>query len=453
MTDQERTILNSIPRGEGPPARTAREVPGGTAEYSVRVIGTGAQFDDLAEAWTDLLGRADATVFQTYEWQRTWWKYFGNRRDLYIVLFERHGKPEGIVPLFREWVKLLGIPVARHLKFIGSGLSDYLAPIAQRGCEAAVADALARHLAEHRGGWDVFDLEDLSEGSPYLEPLPSSLEGARLPVYRYQGTVCPAIDLPGSMDELMRSLGSNASYNLKRKKRKLQSNFTSEIELVRDESDDIAGAISDFASIHGERWKSQGHPSAFDDEKHREFHVEVSRGLARRGYLRIYFLKVDGKRVAVNLNFNFRSVIYMYQGNAHGPEDVMKCSPGLLIAAAAIEAGIGEGMRVYDFMRGDETYKYREWNAVDRKNWLIRSSSPTAGGRVRFYFFLSAELFRKVRDRIRREWYDYRRFRIAGKGLTSHLGYLRGKMVTLFGMYIQFLKRHFRRQRRPGGNG
>ena len=421
-------------------------------EHTISVVRTDGDFDALEDRWNALIDGSDATVFQTYEWQRTWWTYFGGGAILEILLFEREGELDGIVPLCRLSVKLLGIPVATHLKFLGVGLSDYLSPIMLRGSESAVIGSLARHLAAHRNEWDVFDLEDVNEKSACTDLLPAALEREGLPVFYYQGSMCPAISLPGSMDELMKSMGSSTSYNLKRKFKRLKSHFTSDVELVRHESDDIAGAIDDFASIHGHRWKSQGHPSAFDDEKHRNFHADVCRRLARRDWLRIFFLRVEGRRVAVSFSFNFRSVIYMYQSNAYGPEDVMKCSPGLLIRSAAIEEGIGEGMRVFDFMRGDEEYKYREWNAINSKNWSIRTSPKTAGGRIRFFFFLWAELFNKARKRIQWEWYEYRRFRITGRAGTPRGKYLLDKTASLFGVFVDFMQRHFLRGKKPGGS-
>jgi CelD/BcsL family acetyltransferase involved in cellulose biosynthesis len=49
--------------------------------------------------------------------------------------------------------------------------------------------------------------------------------------------------------------------------------------------------------------------------------------------------------------------------------------PGHIIAAAHIRAAIDAGRKHFDFMVGDEPYKYR-WGAVDRElPWLVISSS------------------------------------------------------------------------------
>jgi CelD/BcsL family acetyltransferase involved in cellulose biosynthesis len=385
------------------------------AGLSVRLVTTADDFDGLEEGWNGLLDRSEATVFQSYEWLRAWWRYFGDRGELRIFVFSAGAAIEGIVPMFLSRERLLGMPVARRLQFIGAGLSDYLQIIASRGNEGRVVDAFTSWLASNQGAWDAVDFEDVPEKSPSFGHLQAALAAHGLRVIAYHGTVCPRIDLPGSEAALMSQLGASTSYNLKRKQKRLKAGFSNGTRLVRDPGDPIGKAMQDFTLIHGGRWKSQGHPSAFDDPHHVAFHEEICRNFARRGWLRIFFLDVEGEAVGVCFSFNFRTTIYMYQSNAHGNDEVMRCSPGLIVRATAIIDGIAEGMKVFDFMRGNEGYKYREWNGYDERNWLLRTASRTPGARVRFSLFLVLEFSRKAADRFRWEYYDYRRYRLSGR--------------------------------------
>lgn len=421
---------------------------------TVRAVTTAEGFDSIEETWNELLDRSEATVFQTYEWQRVWWKYFGAGKQLLILVFERNGRAEGIAPLFSQTERLFGIPVATRLQFTGVGLSDYLSVIASREHEGDVFRSLAGWLASNRGRWDVFDLEDVAAVSASFLAIPSLLESENLRVYLYHGTVCPRVALPGSEEELMKQIGPTSSQNLKRRQRRLNANFRSGVRLVRRPDDPIAEAIDEFAAIHGNRWKSQGHPSAFDDPHHRSFHTEVCRRLAKRDWLRIFFLDIEDRPVAVSFSFNFRSTIYMYQSNAHADAEMMKCSPGLIIRSAAINQGIAEGMKIFDFMRGNESYKYREWAATDVKNWLIRSTSAARGGSLRFTLFLSAELMRKATHRFKREYYEFRRYRLGRHDKEIPVPtYALRKISHLLSMTAHFIARHFpgRRKDPPGG--
>jgi CelD/BcsL family acetyltransferase involved in cellulose biosynthesis len=436
------TLPNLIANPERPAAATpAGTAPG--ADLAVGVVTTPEGFDALESDWNSLLERSEATVFQSYEWLRAWWKYFGGGHRLRILVFRSGGTVEGIAPMFLSRERLLGIPVARRLRFIGVGLSDYLQVIVSRGTEAAVFDAFTSWLSSRQGEWDAFDLEDVPEKSAAFVRLPAGLAARGLQVIRYQGTVCPRINLPGTEAALMDQLGPSTSYNLKRKLKRLRAGFRHETRLVKDPGDPIGKAMEDFSVIHGGRWKSQGYPSAFDDPHHVAFHAEVCREFARRGWLRIYFLDVEGVPVAVCFSFNFRSTIYMYQSNAHGTDEVMRCSPGLIVRSTAIIDGMAEGMRVFDFMRGNESYKYREWDAFDERNWLLRSSSRTAGGRARFALFVLSELSGKVAERIRHEYYNFRRYRLSGRDEEVPVPvYAMERATTLLRLGGDFIARH-----------
>jgi len=405
----------------------------------VRLVTTDAEFDALEGEWNRLLERANTTIYQTYEWQRTWWKYLATKQDrLHIVLFQYDDALVGIAPLYSR--RFFGVT---HLQMIGHGLSDYCDFLVQTGFEQMVYDAFALHLRASSRAWDVLDIEDVNETSPLLKQLPGTMENHEIRSFLYQGNVCPWIPLPATAETLMESMGTSTAANFRRKLKCLNQNFSVETSVIQNESDDIEHGIDEFSRIHGERWKSLGHPSAFDDPAFRAFHVEFSRKFARRGWLRLRFLHVDGVARAVNFEFHYDKRIYMYHSNAHGPENVMKCSPGIVSRKLTIEQGILEGMKFFDFLRGDESYKYIEWKATDSKNYLLRLSSPALMARPRFIFFLAVELAGKGVARSRRELYDYRRFLITGKrSPMSKLGYLSKKTGEMMILAYNFTLRH-----------
>ena len=93
--------------GERPPAGTAR-VEGpvaaiglGRPKLDLKVVTSTAGLDALRSKWSDLHLRTGASVFQSYEWQRTWWAHFGenvNSRSLHIVVLEAEGEVVAIAP-------------------------------------------------------------------------------------------------------------------------------------------------------------------------------------------------------------------------------------------------------------------------------------------------------------------------------------------------------------------
>ena len=405
----------------------------------VRVVSTIAEFDELEIKWDKLLDESTATVFQSFEWLRTWWKYYGNPSyRLNILLFIYNNQIVAIAPLFKQEVSVLGMRFISRLQFIGRTLSDYLDIIIRPGYEQFVLNSLALHLRATAKEWDVFDIEDVNESSVIMKYLPGIMDNHGLKLYHYQGNVCPQILLPDST-----SLAPTNSYNFKRKFKRLQQGFKTDVQLIQRESDDIEGGIEAFAYVHGQRWKSLGYPSAFDDEKLRAFHTEFSSKFARRGWLKLYIVRVNDEPIAVTYHFNYNKHIYMYHSNACGPDDVMRCSPGYLIRSISMADGIKEEMKVFDFLRGDESYKYTEWNAVDSRNYLLRSSSPSPTGSVRFAMFVAYELLAKGVHRFHREFSEYKRFTIVkDRSTTEKVRYIGAKVVDLLTLGYHFIVRH-----------
>ena len=414
-------------------------------QCSVSIVSSSAGFDLLEDEWNALITQSDSTIFQTYEWLHTWWKYYNRPSDqLHILRFTCDEKLVGIAPLFIEHRRTLGARIYSRLRFIGAGLSDYLEFILRPGYEGTVFLAFAEHLQSHIQEWDIFDIEDVSKRSPLTQVLPLVLKKHSFALYWYQGTVCPSIVLPTIEEVSVKALGPMQSSNFKRKFKKLEQGFGAAVTLYRDQADDIEKGIEEFSSVHAGRWKSQGYPSAFDEPKQRAFHIDFSRKFAQRGWLRLYILKANEEPVAAIYDFNYGERIYMYQCNAYGTDAIMKQSPGYIVRSIAIEEGIKEGMRVFDFLRGDESYKYKEWSAIDTPNYLIRVAAPDRLSRLRFFLFLMVEFWSKCRKRIVREYYGFRRYTIEQRrSRLDKLNFIGSRIGELFLLAYNFIIRHF----------
>jgi CelD/BcsL family acetyltransferase involved in cellulose biosynthesis len=72
---------------------------------------------------------------------------------------------------------------------------------------------------------------------------------------------------------------------------------------------------------------------------------------------------LEGRILAVDYGFLHARRAYYYLGG-FDPE-AAKVSPGTLVVAHAIEEAIREGACEFDFLRGQEPYKYK-WGAHDR---------------------------------------------------------------------------------------
>ena len=166
--------LSDLQSGEPSPSpaaieRVPRVASTRSARASVHVIEDPLEFDALEEEWNALLDRSAVSVFQSFEWQRTWWKHFGEGRKnarLHIVTLRLEDELVAVAPFYIDSVRSLGLLRLRRLLFVGHKDSDYLDILVSPGKERECVELIAAHLAERRERFDMALLEEITDRSP-----------------------------------------------------------------------------------------------------------------------------------------------------------------------------------------------------------------------------------------------------------------------------------------------
>jgi CelD/BcsL family acetyltransferase involved in cellulose biosynthesis len=351
-------------------------------EMTVSLLTSAAEFDALQAEYDELLAHSEARVFQTFEWQRTWWKHFGEgypRLQLYFILVRVGSVLIGVAPLFLERVAVLGPLRYMRLAFLGRGPSDYLDIIARRGSEPIVVAEVSRYIADHRSAFDVLLLEDVSDSSPAGLLLYEALCSRGLAGDRFLSDYCPRMQLPASWETTVKSFPPSHRNRLLKGFAKVFENFEARYERVHDPAM-VQAAMDDFIRIHQKRWTEVGYRGVFGEERVDRFHRDVAPLLMGKGSLLMAFLRVGGERVVGDYGLLFRGVFSTYLGGATGGPDFLRHSPGLVVLMSIMKECIAEGVGVFDFMRGTERYKYG-FGAVNVSNWTaILFSRPGRKG-------------------------------------------------------------------------
>ena len=93
------------------------------------------------------------------------------------------------------------------------------------------------------------------------------------------------------------------------------------------------------------------------------------------GLIALHLLTVGGRRIAAGVWFDDGETLYFY--NAGVDPDARDLSPGVLLVARSIEMALQAGRSRFDFLRGDEPYKYG-WGATDvpiQRLLVVRTAS------------------------------------------------------------------------------
>lgn len=291
--------------------------------------------ESIAPAWAELWQRDDrATAFQRVEWCAAWCRHLLGG-EVEALAAWRGDTLEAFLPLFR-WHD----GEASVLSLLGGGVSDYLDVLVAPDAGDAV-HALEHALATR--SWDRVELGELRDGSPLLS---FALPG---PDERSLQEPCPAlaIDPAAPLAALSPRLVHEIEYQRRRAAREVG------IEHVTLGPAELIEAL---AALHRARWTLRGEPGMIDDRR-RAFLADAAAGLARRDGLLGIGVRLGGELAAVVLGFVDRDQARYYLGGFDPRHE--RRSPGTLAIAAAIEEAGRRGARLFDFLRGAESYKYR----------------------------------------------------------------------------------------------
>lgn len=309
-------------------------------------------FAALKPEWNKLVHRSCCdTVFLTWEWQTTWWEHLG-RGQLWLLGFrhEDDGRLVGIAPLFQS--EQAGKP---GLNVVGCrDVSDYLDLIIEVGQEEAVYQALLDYLERDGPDWGCFDLCNIPQESLTHTRLREMAEARGYQALVEVEDVCPIIDLPASWDEYLATLDKKQRHEIRRKLRKAEGGADAEFYVVGPEHD-LQAEMQNFVDLHQ---KSAPEKDAFMDPEMQGFFYAVAQELHDQGWLQLCFVEIRGEKSASLLNFDYGNAILVYN-SGYDPTRFRHLSPGIVVSARAIEMAISLGRDKFDFLRGDEVYKYR----------------------------------------------------------------------------------------------
>jgi CelD/BcsL family acetyltransferase involved in cellulose biosynthesis len=309
-------------------------------------------FSALRPEWNALVHRSCCdTVFLTWEWQSTWWEHLGEGQLLLLGFrHEEDGRLVGIAPLFgsqsgdRPGLNVVGC----------RDVSDYLDLIVEVGQEEAVYGALLDYLERDGPEWDCFDLCNIPEASQTYTLLREMAEGRGYQALVEVEDVCPIIELPASWDEYLASLDKMQRHEIRRKLRKAEGGAGAEFIVVGPEHN-LRTEMENFIDLHQ---KSTPEKDAFMDPEMQGFFYAVAQALQEQGWLQLCFVEIRGVKSASLLNFDYGNAILVYN-SGYDPGQFRHLSPGIVVSARAIELAISLGRDKFDFLRGDEVYKYR----------------------------------------------------------------------------------------------
>lgn len=318
------------------------------------------QLQNLADEWNALLLESASHVpFLRHEYLLTWWNFLGGGEwqdgELYTIIGrDSGGRLSGIAPFFLTQTR----QGKSTLMLLGSyEISDYLDVIARQADLPVFIESVCDHLASSTApAWDAIDLYNVLETSPTLPILEKAATRKGWKLTSFSGEEmhhCPVITLPGDWEAYLAGIDKKQRHEIRRKLRRAEESEVPVRWYIVQESDNLETEIEALFRLMAQNAEKQ----AFLTEAMQQQLRAIIQAAYDHGWLQLAFLEVNGEKAAVYLNFDYHNGIWVYNSGLDNNYGVY--SPGWVLLAYLLRWANEHGRQFFDFMRGNEDYKYR----------------------------------------------------------------------------------------------
>jgi CelD/BcsL family acetyltransferase involved in cellulose biosynthesis len=321
--------------------------------------GLEGDIEALAPEWDELVERVGAPPFFRPGWIDAWWKAFG-KGELEILTTRRGGRLAGLLALERRRGELRSTS-NWHTPWFGPLSED--AEVSRELAESTVSRT-RRRLA----------LAFLDGESPDVAAFREAATAAGYRVLLRTLERSPYLDIDGDWTAFAAGLRKGFLADLARRFRRLREQGDVSFEIA-DGRERLKELLAEGFQVEASGWK--GETAILSRPETHLFYSDLARWAARRGSLRLVFLRLDRRPIAFGFTLQDRGSLYSLKGGydpAFG-----RFSPGQLILRGLLEHAFATGLTRFEFLGGAEPYKL-VWTPACRDLRLLQLFSPGAFG-------------------------------------------------------------------------
>lgn len=327
-----------------------------TAEIRDRIQPLGAEWERLAQ-------RVDAPPFLWPGWFSALWHAFGKGRLQIITAYE-HDHLIGVLPLRRCHGTLSSLTNS-HTPFFGFLAAN----------ERAVKQ-LSQVLFSQRPR--RVNLSFLSPADIGVSPFCTAASAAHYRVFTELRQRAPYVNTDGGWDAYESGLRRKFRSELRRRRRRLEEEGQLTLE-VYEGTQKLSELLEDGFRIEGSGWKEAEGTSINSQPSTRRFYTEVARWAAERGWLRLAFLRLDGRVLAFDYCLEHNDIHYLLK-TGYDPT-YRRFAPGMIIRYLMLARAFSSQTSIYNFLGEYYGWK-REWTSAQQATLSLRMFAPTALGLI-----------------------------------------------------------------------
>jgi CelD/BcsL family acetyltransferase involved in cellulose biosynthesis len=309
-----------------------------------------SSLEDARDVWSEFQHGGRSYVFQTFEWLSNWFEHVGRIRAVepcLVSVRSRSGAPLVFFPFQVEKTKTMTV-----LEWLGDDLIDYGAPIVCASLGRDEAAVIWNEVAARLPRVDLIRLVKIPQRvAEFLNPV------VALDCHRYR-TRAHHVAISGSWDEFyQRHAGAKTRSTDRRKRRRLEKLGAISYAMTD------GGDLETYAAITGamieqksRRYREISARDILAGQPYRKFFAEPNRELLTSGILHVSCLRVDEEIVTTHWGMVHDGRLYYYMPSfSGGPSS--KYSPGRQLLFYLFQWCLENGIDIFDFTIGDESYK------------------------------------------------------------------------------------------------
>jgi CelD/BcsL family acetyltransferase involved in cellulose biosynthesis len=326
-----------------------------TRTYEVTIARHAAQIDSLQAAWTELLERQEAPIFNAEPDRLLSLVRWQQEARPHVILLEKQGTPAALVVGSIERVRLpcrIGyksflLPPLKCFTIIHRGLLGEI----DEETSALLLDEIGKLLRS--GEADMVFFHYLNTASPFVRVARARISGLRR-------SHCDRVDihrtmtLPGSMDAFYQSCSKKHRANLRRYVRKIEEQYGPRAVITRYRGEaDVDSFVAAASQVSAKTYQHGLGCGLENDERTRD----LIRNTAQKGWWRGHVMFLDGQPCAFQLGAIYRGSYFLEQIGFDPKWKDLNVGTVLFLAALEDLCQDNGGAKTIDFGFGEADYK------------------------------------------------------------------------------------------------
>jgi len=278
----------------------------------IQIVTSKEGFRSLKDDWDRLMQTVDeANVFMSFSWLYSWYLAYGEDADIRIIVIRHEeGRLIAVAPLMIVSLHRFGWNY-QCLNFLGDGTNEtnHMNFILDRRYADETLKIILNEINANLN-WDILFLNMFSK-NPILKDNLQNFVRQNKYYFKNREIEYAECIFPDTFQELIQTMQPRFRTKLRSTRKKINERY--DVEFGYHSSGDEAPPLDAFFEMHNKRWEKIGRNGTFMNDKRKQFYRFLSESFLEKGWLRFFYLKLDGKIVAEQYCFIYKNKMYLLQ--------------------------------------------------------------------------------------------------------------------------------------------